>query len=253
RVDWGGRYSTTWGMVPTLDDGFGRAMLDVARAIRGLGADGVYWDEMDGVDFRAPRVTTAAWDGRSCALADDGAVRRKLGLVNLLSDPAKLSYAKTGFVLGNVPPTTERFTNRPDLRMVETHLSDFGPAGHLTTPLAYVGQRGDFAMARAKIDEGMLPASAPLVLDHDFAARLFPFTPEYLQPGTLRGRERIVTTESGTHGWRDCPGEVRAFRYDAAGREHPAEWRVKRRRNGAYARVRLAPGEAAVLECARRH
>ena len=60
--------------------------------------------------------------------ADDGAVRRKVGLVNLLSEPAKLAYAETGFILGNVPPTTERFTNRTDLRMVETHLSDFGPA-----------------------------------------------------------------------------------------------------------------------------
>jgi hypothetical protein len=122
---------------------------------------------------------------------------------------------------------------------------------HLTTPLAYVGNRRDFAIVRAKIDEGLLAASARLDVEHDLVARLFPFTPEYLQPGTLRGHERIVTTESGTHGWRTCAGRVRAFRYDVAGREHPADWRGKRRHGGVYLRVHLTPGEAAVVECER--
>lgn len=249
RVDWNGRYSTTWGMVPTAENAFGRAMGDVARAMRSLGGDGLYWDEMDGVDFRAPRLTTGTWDGRSCALGDDGAVHAKLGLVNLISEPVKLAYAGTGFVLGNVPPTTRRFMQRPDVRMAETHLSAFGPTAHLTTPLAYIGQRGDFAMVRERIDEGLLVAGARMDYEHDIVARMFPFTPEYIQPGTLRGRERIITTESGTHGWRRCAGDVRAFRYDAAGHEHVAEWRLKRRRGGAFLRVRLAPGEAAIVEC----
>jgi hypothetical protein len=250
RVEWSGRYSTTWGMVPTVENGFGRAMGDVARKMRDLGGDGLYWDEMDGVDFRAPRVTTSAWDGRSCALGDDAAVVAKLGLVNLLSEAVKLRYADTGFVLGNVPPTTRRFMQRPDVRMVETHLSDFGSMAHLTTPLAYIGQRADYAMVRAKIDEGLLTAGVRIDYEHDIIARMFPFTPEYIQPGTLRGRERIITTASGTHGWRRCTGEVRAFRYDAAGREHVADWRVKRTRGGGtFVRVRLQPGEAAIAEC----
>jgi hypothetical protein len=264
RVEWSGRYSSTWGMVPTLENGFGRAMRDVVRAMRNLGADGLYWDEMDGVDFRAPRVTHGTWDGRSCALGDDGAVEAKLGLVNLLSDPAKLGYASNaGLVFGNVPPTTRQFRQRSALRMVETQQFDWGPMAHLTTPLAYVGQHTDFATVRARIDEGLLAAGplrvadvplaagAQVDVDYDIAARMFPFTPEYLQPGTLRGRERIVTTESGTHGWRECPGAVAAFRYDAAGREHRADWRRKRKRGGVYVRVRLAAGEAAILECAR--
>ncbi len=249
RVEWGGRYSSTWGMVPTLTSSFGRAMGDVARAMRALGGDGLYWDEMDGVDFHAPRATTGAWDGRTCALADDGSVRAKLGLVNLLSEPVKLAWADTGFVLGNVPPTTRRFDRRPDVRMVETQQFAWGPMAHLATPLAYIGQRADFAMVRAKIDEGLLAAGTRLDYGYDILARMFPFTPEYLQPGTLRGRERIITTESGTHGWRSCAGDVRAFRYDAAGREHVAEWHVKRRRGGAYVRVGLAADEAAIVEC----
>lgn len=253
-VDFGGQFSPSIGTVPLGDDDFSRALDDVVRAMRGLGADGLYWDEMDGVDFRSPRLTTRAWDGHTCALADDGTVEMKLGLVNLLSDAVKERWADAGLTLGNVPPTTRRFTARADLRMVEAESAaePWGPMAHLTTPLAYVGNRRDFAAVREKVDEGLLPIGARLDLEHDAAARLFPFTPEYLQPGTLRGRERIVTTEAGTHGWRDCGGAVRAFRYDGDGRERIAEsWHVKRRRGGAFVRVTLAPGELAILECAR--
>lgn len=254
-VDWNGKFSRAWSMVPTSDNSFGRAMRDVAQAMRALGADGLYWDETDGVDFREPRITFGRPDGRSCGMDDIGNVGEPFGLVNLLSEAVKLEYAATGLVLGNVPPTTRRFTDRPDLRMVEAQddRAPWGPMAHLTTPLAYVGARRDFATARAKIDEGLLPVTAALDLEHDLTARLFPFTPEYLQPGTLRGRERIVTTESGVHGWRQCSGDVHAFRYDATGHEHAADWRVKRRKGGAYLRIRLQPDEAAIVECDRSH
>jgi hypothetical protein len=253
-ADFGGEFSPSVGMVPRHDDAYGSALDGVVRAMRDLGADGLYWDEMDGVDFRLPRLTTRTWDGHTCALADDGTVEMKLGLVNLLGDAVKERWADAGVTLGNVPPTTRRFTARADLRMVEAESAaePWGPMAHLTTPLAYVGNRRDFAAVREKIDEGLLPIGARLDLAHDVAARIFPFTPELLQPGTLRGRERIVTTEAGTHGWRDCTGAVRAFRYDEAGREHTAEsWHVKRRRAGAFVRVTLAPGELAIVECDR--
>lgn len=260
-VDFGGQFSPSVGMVPrgtegsppTGDDEFSRALDDVVRAMRDLGADGLYWDEMDGVDFRLPRLTTRTWDGHTCALADDGTVEMTLGLVNLLGDAVKERWADAGLTLGNVPPTTRRFTARADLRMVEAESAaePWGPTAHLTTPLAYVGNRRDFAAVREKVDEGLLPIGARLDLAHDVAARLFPFTPEFLQPGTLRGRERIVTTERGTHGWRDCAGAVRAFRYDDGGREHVADAHVKRRRGGAFVRVALAPGELAIVECDR--
>ncbi|HEY2389515.1 MAG TPA: hypothetical protein VGK30_21375 [Candidatus Binatia bacterium] len=252
QVDWGGQYSSAWGMVPTGDDAFGRALLGVLRAMRALGADGVYWDEMDGVDFREPRFTSSRWDGRSCVLADDGTVRAKIGLVNLLSEPVKLEYADQGMVLGNVPPTTRRFTDRADLRMVEAHHAEsWAPFAHLTTPIGYVGIRRDWATVVQKIDEGLLVAGIGLDVPYDILARMFPLTPEYIQPGTLRGRERIVTTRSAIHGWRDCAGAVRAFRYDDAGHEHTASWRVKRRHGGAFVRVSLGMGEVAVIECDR--
>jgi hypothetical protein len=236
-------------MVPMVGNGFGRAMGEVVRAMRELGADGLYWDEMDGVDYREPRLTTSEWDGRSCVLGEDGAVRAKLGLVNLLSEAAKLGYADEGIVLGNVPPTTRRFTQRADLRMVEAgEFQPWSPMAHLTTPLAYIGNRVDWAMVLAKIDEGLLVVGARIDYEHEIVARLFPFTPEYLQPGTLRGRERIITTQSGTHGWIRSGVPPQMFRYDSQGKQHPASWHFKERHGGVFIRIRLAPGEVGVIE-----
>jgi hypothetical protein len=241
RTDWGGRYSPSWSVVPTAANGFGRALPGVAAAMRDLGADGLYWDEMDAVDYTAPRVTHATWDGRSCA-AEDAPV----GLANLLSDDVKVALVRATPVLGNSPPTTRRLQRR--LAMIEgQHNRVWGAFAHLSTPLAYIGGRRDFGAVVEQVDAGLLVAATKLDYAWD-APRLFPFTPEYIQPGTLRGRERIVTTRSGTHGWLDGARAVRAFRYDTDGREHRARWHVKRRGRAVLVRVRLAVHELAVLE-----
>ncbi len=246
RVDWAGRYSPSWSMVPTTDNSFGRALGAVVGSMRALGADGIYWDEMDAVDYGAPRVTAGASDGRTCALDDTGRVIRRLGLVNLLADDAKRAWTAEGFVLGNSPPTTRALQTR--LAMIEgQHNQAWGSFAHLATPLAYIGARRDFGAVVEQVDAGLLAVGTQLDYDYD-PPRLFPFTPEYIQPGTLRGRERIVTTRSGTHGWTGGGGAVHAFRYDREGHETPARWRVKRRGSGVLVRVHLGAGELAVLE-----
>jgi hypothetical protein len=246
RTDWGGRYSPSWSMVPTSENRFGRALAGVAAAMRDLGADGLYWDEMDAVDYSAPRITRGTWDGHTCGVDDAKGVRRKLGLANLLSDEVKLALVRDHPVLGNSPPTTRRLQHR--LAMIEgQHNRVWGSFAHLATPLAYIGARSDWAAVVEQIDAGMLVAATRLDYGWD-APRMFPFTPEYIQPGTLRGRERIVTTRPGTHGWIDRDGAVRAFRYDRDGHEAPAHWHVKHRGHGVLVRVRLGPGEAGVIE-----
>jgi hypothetical protein len=245
RTDWGGRYSPSWGMIPTTANAFGRGLETTAAAMRDLGADGLYWDEMDAVDYSGPRVSRRPWDGHTCVLDDAGTIRERIGLVNLLSDDLKVGLARQQFVLGNSPPTTRRLQGR--LAMIEgQHNRVWSTFAHLSTPLAYIGARRDWAAVVEQIEQGMLVAGTRLDYDWD-EPRMFPFTPEYIQPGTLRGRERIVTTRSGTHGWT-TGGSVRAFRYDREGREHSARWHVKRRGEAVLVRVRLDPGEAGVIE-----
>jgi hypothetical protein len=246
RVDWGRRYTPSWSMVPTGENSFGRALGDVAAAMRALGADGLYWDEMDAVDYETSRTTTAPSDGRTCELDADGRVVRRLGLANLLSDAVKRRLAAGGALLGNSPPTTRALQRR--LAMIEgQHNEAWATFAHLSTPLAYIGARRDFGAVVAQVDAGLLAAGTQLDYAYD-PPRLFPLTPEYVQAGTVRGRERIVTTRSGTHGWTAGGGDVRAFHYDRDGRETAASWRTKRRRDGVFVRVRLAPGELAVIE-----
>jgi hypothetical protein len=242
RSDFGGRFTPAWGVVPRAGGALGERLAAVARAMDALGGDGLYWDEIDGVDYTRPRLTTARWDGRSCV--GDG----RVGLANLLSDDWKVALARDRFVLGNGPPTTRRL-QAGALRIVEMHHGrDWDVFAHLSSPLGYLGGARDWAAVTALLARGLLPAGTRLDYAWQLGGRLFPFTPEAIRPGTLRGRERIVTLRSGTHGWARDTGAVRAFRFDAAGREHRARWPVRYRDGGAWVRVELAPHEVAVIE-----
>lgn len=251
RSDFGGRFTPSWSMVPTIGNAFGRALPAVVAAMKDLGADGLYWDEMDAVEYSAPRVTAGQWDGFTCRLDRNGVVRAKLGLANLLGDPLKARLAQDTVLLGNSPPTTRRFQDRHDLRMVEAQHNDtWGAFAHLTTPLGYLGSWVDWPRLRAKVEEGVLVAGGSLDRPVPFIARMFPFTVESLRPGVLRGRERIVVTRSGSYGWPGATRDVRQFRYDGTGAEHPGAWPVERRGDGdgVSVQIGLAPGEAAIVE-----
>ena len=91
----------------------------IIRSCHALGADGLYWDEMDGVDYARPRLTARLWDSHTCVLTADGAVEKRVGLASLLSEPVKLSYAGDGFILGNTPPTTRRAHHQGGARIRE--------------------------------------------------------------------------------------------------------------------------------------
>ncbi|MCW5890551.1 MAG: hypothetical protein KIT14_08365 [bacterium] len=248
RAAFGGRFTPAWSIVPRAGGGVGARLRATARAMDALGGDGLYWDEIDGIDYGRPRLTTSRWDGRSCLADAAGRVTARVGLANLLSDDLKVALARGRFVLGNGPPTTRRLQPGA-LRLVEMqHGRDWDALAHLTSPLGYLGGARDFTAVTALLARGLLPAGTRLDYDWQLAGRLFPFTPEAIRPGTLRGRERLVTVRSGTHGWPSRTGAVRAFRFDAAGREHRAAWRVRYRDGAAWVRVRLAPHEVAVIE-----
>ena len=55
-TEWSGVYSLTCSVVATLQDSFGKAMLEVVdRYIEEIETDGLYWDEMEG------RATARRW------------------------------------------------------------------------------------------------------------------------------------------------------------------------------------------------
>lgn len=259
--------------VPTEDNGFARALREHVEHIlrappRGLGADGVYWDETEYSEARYhygdfDRPGGLPWDGVSADIdPDTHRIRRLKSSVTLLSQRFRVSLAREilarGHALvGNGQPHTRSMAAVKFPRFVETgNLANLASA-QLYSPVAlgdHLTERSDLdayrQMLRA-LDRGCLyywyddlrvVPSRPQLPRY-----MFPMTPIELRAGTVIGRERIVTSRSGRFGWGDAARhEVHVF--DPGGREVPAFPSPAVVRDGkTYTELRLPPGHAAAV------
>lgn len=249
-TDWMKSYSRTWSVYPTQNNSFGKKLLDVITAVKRLGADGIYWDEMESLDYSGVRFTHNAWDGYSCTFDRNQKVISKIAYLNLLSDDVKLSYAEAaGLVMANSPPTTRRFQVRPDLHMVEgQHLSDWSAYIHLSTPIAFIGSDDSWKKIISPIQKGLVPASVRLGYATSFFAKLFPITPIKIFPGVIYGRERIVATQSGTYAWLTHCSDVQATQYGSNGKETDFHGTIVRVQGVCRITVKLSKDEAVILK-----
>lgn len=254
-TDWGGAYSRTYSMVATLENRYGKAMLDVAEHyLDELGLDGLYWDEMEVIGFGAPLITYNAADGHSCLL--DPArftIRREVGLATLLGERHRLAVvdlvrSKKKLILGNGPTCTRALREVGIQRMTEIQHNDrWGYEGLLQTPLGYMGDRKDAGNVVRALNLGFLPVGRSEAYEYEIPRFLFPFTPIELHAGYLLGEERIVASHGGSYGW---PGErrlVQVYHFDERGSltgvDHPTTV-------GREARTEVGPldGGLVVLE-----
>jgi hypothetical protein len=254
-TEWGGQYSLTWSMVATVDNTFGQAMLGVVDAyLDEIGADGLYWDEMENVAYGYPLLTYSQWDGHSCLLDPQTCtIKAKVGITTLLGEGHRLAVidrvrAKGSTLMGNGPTTTRALLARQVQRMVEIQHNDYWCyEGHLDSPLGYASSRKDFGNVTRALQMATLLVGTARDYEYDLPRYLFPFTPLELHHGYLLGKERIITRHSGRYGWPDeeVPGTLRCFDRDGKLRDTqavtagPGEKRVP---------VELAEGEVAVLE-----
>ncbi|MBM3498356.1 MAG: hypothetical protein FJX74_06760 [Armatimonadetes bacterium] len=254
-TEWGGQYSLTWSMFATLQSSFGKAMLTVADAYMDeIGADGLYWDEMENVAFGYPLLTYAQPDGRSCLL--DPAtytVKQQVGVTTLLGAEHRAGVvervrAKGGFVMGNGPTAVRRLLDLHVQRMVEIQHNDvWCYEGNLDSPLGYGSGELGFSNVVRGLGMATLLVGTRLDYPFDFSRYTFPFTPVELHHGYLLGKERIITMHSGAYAW---PGEtakalVHLFAADGALRATEGPVSVSPE---ARATVELAEGEVAVIE-----
>ncbi len=222
-----------------------------------IGADGIYWDE---VEMMSSRRSYDRWDGCSAELDAQHRVVRKYGHTQLLSLRGKVRLtehirARGGAIIGNSAPLTETMMKLGFPRFVETASGWYPARAHLYTPLSLgdhltVKTFADLlADVRQKLMWGSLyyyyarPAHPyPTITQH-----MFPFTPVELHRGWLLGRERVITAVPGTFTLGD-EAAVTVYWYGADGKL--ADGRGEERVEGGRRLVRLAlaEGEMAVIE-----
>jgi hypothetical protein len=252
---WSGQYSLTWSMFATLQNSFGKAMLDVVDAyMDDLGADGLYWDEMENVAFGYPLLTYSQPDGRSCILDPQTyTVKQQVGVTTLLGAEHRAAVvekvrAKGGFVMGNGPTAVRRLLDMHVQRMVEIQHNDvWCYEGNLDSPLGYASSSAEFSNVTRALAMATLLVGTRLDYPYEFSRYSFPFTPIELHQGYLLGKERIITMHSGSYAWPNAAVQATIRYFDKDGKiratEGPLTVSAKER-----AKVDLGEGEIAVIE-----
>lgn len=254
-TEWSGQYSLTYSVVATLDNSFGKAMLDVAgRYMDEMGVDGLYWDEMEGTGYGAPLITYNIPDGVSCILDPKTyTIVRQVGVTTLLGEGHRMAVIdrvreKGGTLMGNGPPCTRKLLEKKVQRMVEIQHNDYWSyQGHLDTPLGYASSRRDFGNWIRALRMATLLVGTTYTYEHEISPYVFPFTPIELHYGYLLGKERIITLHTGEYGWRNDTSLVICYRFDKDGKRHDADWPTALKGDATKTKVSLGADEAAVL------
>lgn len=224
-TEWSGLYSLTYSTVATLDNSYGKAMLETARRYMDeMKLDGIYWDEMENVGYNAPLLTYNIPDGHSAIIDPQTyTIQREVGNTALLGEGHRLAVIdivqkRGGVLLGNGPAGTKDLLRTGVQRMVESQHNDYWTyEGHLGTPLGYISGYTKWENYRRVLSMAALPVAIGITQDHDISRHLFPFTPIELHYGYMLGKERIITLHDGNFGW-DGKFRYRLWVYDGAGK-----------------------------------
>ncbi len=254
-TEWGGVYSISWSMVATLENSFGKRMLDAVDVyMEEIGVDGIYWDEMEATAFGTPAITYAIPDGVSCVVnLETYTVEQQIGVTTLLGEGHRLAVidkvrALGGTLMGNGPTATRDILSRQPQRMVEVQHNDtWCYEGNLDTPLGYASSRMDFGNFVRGVDLATLLVGTRYTYAHEVSPHLFPFTPIELHAGYLLGEERIIATHSGNYGWHGERTLSQALRFDTEGMIVENGFAITVG-DEARTKVELAEGEMVILK-----
>lgn len=228
----------------------------VEKALTDFGADGIYIDEFS--QLAARYNYDGKWDGFSVEIDPTTfQLRRKIASVELITLPERMAIIHKVRQLGRVvvanePPITETAAREKVVHFNETDTLTNLYAMHLHSPVGLnkPSERGGNAPKDvvAQLDYGALSylydSPYPKNASPNPMSRMFPVTPIEINKGYIIGKERIITTSSGTFGW-NAAGALQVFIYDAHGQEKSHS--VVPSGNPTSATVRLDPGELAII------
>ena len=251
-----------WIFYPTLDNSFFKAMmrsLDVMMdeiGVDGAFLDGYMWGY--GSEFTYDR-----WDGHTADIDPaTKTITRKKGNVLLLSQPAMVAYTQKildrgGVVVANGVVVTRTIGRLPILTDAEV---TEGPLVHLAQTPVCLGAAPSLRSAadvyrdvHNKLKWANLYfyyGGDPYITRRSVPAAMYPITVQELHSGTIVGRERIITRNSGVYGWpADTGGSDLHFvhLFDARGREVPHGFITTVDEAGVRTQVQLKEMELAVI------
>ena len=248
---------------PTPGNSFHDAMMkSVDVMMDDLGYDGGFMDGFfAGYMGQWSYDTHLRWDGHSAEIDPaTRTIRRRINSVLLLSQPSLIAYArkirdKGGVVIGNSVVFTRSMANQKHI-IYDSECAS-GPALHTApsvTALAappFKTEKDVYLDMLDKLRWGMLFLyyNERLNLKYpSLAARQFPITFEEIRSGLVKGKERIVTMNSGVYGWRDDRRLHRVHQFDDRGAPTPHDDMTTVDGNGVRTELNFRPNESAVVE-----
>jgi len=245
---------------PTPGNSFHEALMkSVDVMMDEMGVDGAF---VDGFMLGyGGRWTYDRWDGHSAEIdKTTKTITRKMGSVLLLMQPSMIEYArkihdKGGIVIANgnvVTPTLAK-----EKYLVFDAECQSGPECHLAPNALslslppFDSEKEIYLDVLDKLSWGMLymyyneriPVTHP-----SLPAKQFPITFEEMRPGLVRGRQRIITMNSGTYEW---PGERnlhKVFKFDGRGAPMAHAFVTTVDSGGVRTELAFAEHESAVIE-----
>jgi hypothetical protein len=224
-----------WIFYPTKSNSFGKYMLKAADyMIENLGAQTIWADGWISGYVRK-NYTYDMWDGNSVTIdPDTKKVTRKKANVAYIALPILTQVTRKfqkagGMVISNGRPGPFSYLKESIITSCETGGGDQQPIAGLflaptVTPLGnphvIKSKRDVYRDILAKLDLGALYfwyGASSRVTEPTIVSNMYPITFDSIHAGTVRGRDRIVTKNSGIYGFHNDRSLHAVYHYDSRG------------------------------------
>ncbi len=260
-----------WGFYPYLDretgetNSFYEAMMDSVDVMMDeMGFDGAHLDGfLAGYTGRWSYDTDVRWDGHSAEIDErTKTIRRKVNSVILISLPAMIEYARKIRDKGGVMLGMHTVFMRSIAREKHIIFTDegTGPQLHLAPsmmPLSFPQLKNEKELYLDILDklswgELTILYSEPTFWDGlthpTLSSKQFPMTFEEIRSGLVKGKQRIVTMNSGVYGWHGDQLLHLVHKFDGRGAPAPNDFLTTVDPAGVRTELDLQTNESAVIE-----
>jgi hypothetical protein len=253
-----------WIFYPTPGNSFHDAMMkSVDVMMDEMGINGGF---MDGflAGYMGQWTYDGRWDGHSAIIdTNTKTIKRKIGSVLLLSQPSMIEYArkirdKGGVVVSLHSVLTRSIANEKYIVFANECAS--GPQMHLAPNILALSNHSTWNEKQLYLDmldklhwgELFIYYSEPTFFKGmtypSLAAKQTPITFEQIDEGLVRGKERIITMNSGVYGWNGDRRLHLVHKFDGRGVPMPNDFNSTVDGQSVRTELKFGKNESAVIE-----